>query len=205
MSNARKNKNHKSATSDSGRQVSDNAPTSASGDPQLPNASSDSLPRIETSRRRFISATSAAVMAGGLVAGYGTFAVMAGRFLYPAEGQSDGWQFVALADELAVGGSQEYVSPSGAKVVIARHGEGTNDDDFIALSSVCPHLGCRVHWEPQNNRFFCPCHNGAFDRQGKATAGPPAKAKQELIRFPVNVEEGMLFILVPLTSVTSVE
>lgn len=149
-------------------------------------------------RRRFVAATSTVAMAGGLAAGYGTFGVMAGRFLYPTEDDNVGWQFVALADEFMVGQSREYESPSGAKVVLARQGEGTSADDFIALSSVCPHLGCQVHWEPQNNRFFCPCHNGAFDPQGTATEGPPAMAKQELLRFKVNVEDGMLFILAPL-------
>jgi Rieske Fe-S protein len=141
-------------------------------------------------------------MAGGLTVGYGTFAVIAARFLYPTKDESLAWQFVALADEFAVGDSREFVSPSGAKVVIARQGEGATADDFIALSSVCPHLGCQVHWEAQNNRFYCPCHNGTFDPQGKATGGPPGKAKQQLIRFQVNVENNMLFILAPVKSIT---
>jgi Rieske Fe-S protein len=55
-----------------------------------------------------------------------------------------------------------------------------------------------VHWEAQNDRFFCPCHNGAFDRQGNATAGPPAAAGQALLRFPLRLENGLLFIEVPI-------
>lgn len=140
-------------------------------------------------------------MAGGLVAGYGTAAVMAGHFLYPTEDTSRGWQFVAPIDEMRLGESLDYVAPSGAKVVIARQSEGDRAEDFIALSSVCPHLGCAVHWEPQNDRFFCPCHNGAFDRSGKPTAGPPKQSNQELIRFPLEVREGLLFIEAPLTTV----
>ena len=54
-----------------------------------------------------------------------------------------------------------------------------------------------MHWEAHNNRFFCPCHNGAFDPAGKATAGPPADAGQSLLRYPVKVEAGLLYILVP--------
>ncbi len=141
-------------------------------------------------------------MAGGLAAGYGTFAVMGARFLYPAETEHVGWQYVALVDEFPLGDSRVYVPPSGASMVVARQGEGGDAGDFIALSSVCPHLGCQVHWEPQNNRFFCPCHNGEFDPQGKATGGPPAKAKQQLVRFRVKIEHGMLFILAPLTSIS---
>ena len=141
-------------------------------------------------------------MAGGLVAGYGTAGVMAVQFLYPASADASvGWRFVATVDDLQLGQSINYVAPSGAKVVIARQGPGDTADDFIALSSVCPHLGCAVHWEPQNDRFFCPCHNGVFDPQGNATEGPPAQANQQLKQFPLRVENGLLFIKAPLTSI----
>lgn len=141
-------------------------------------------------------------MAGGLTAGYGTFAAYAGRFLYPTDDGALGWQFVATLDDFDVGDAREFVAPSGAKVVIARQGDTDDADAFIALSSVCPHLGCQVHWESQNDRFFCPCHNGVFDPQGKATEGPPAKAKQSLLEFRVKVENGLLYVEVPLKSVT---
>lgn len=137
-------------------------------------------------------------MGGGLLASYGTLGVMAGRFLYSGGGTGVGWQFVDTIDPWPVGESREYTSPAGAMIVIARQGTGTDVSDFIALSRVCPHLGCQVHWEPQHSRFFCPCHNGAFDAQGMATEGPPAKAKQQLLRFPLWIEAGRLFIEVPL-------
>jgi len=140
-------------------------------------------------------------MTGGLVAGYGGLAVMAGRFLYPTGGHSVGWCFVTVVDELKPGESMTFVAPSGEKAVVARQSEGTTSEDFIALSSVCPHLGCQVHWEPHNNRFFCPCHNGVFDPQGIALEGPPAQAKQELKQYPLKVEDGLLFIEAPLATV----
>ena len=154
-----------------------------------------------SNRRRFLTLTSSAAMAGGLAAGYGTLGIMAGRFLYPVADGAVGWQFVVTAEELALGDSLEYVAPTGAKVVIARQGDGASAEDFIALSSVCPHLGCQVHWEVQNDRFFCPCHNGAFDPQGQATEGPPAKAKQNLTRYPIKVDGGLVYVLVPLRAV----
>jgi cytochrome b6-f complex iron-sulfur subunit len=141
-------------------------------------------------------------MTGGLVAGYGTLAGMAVGYLYPSgdpeETGAVGWQFVATVDELQPGDARDFTAPSGAKVVVARHGEGESDRDFIALSSVCPHLGCQVYWEPQNDRFFCPCHNGAFDREGNPTAGPPKSGNQPLTQFPVKVEQRLLFVEVPL-------
>lgn len=140
-------------------------------------------------------------MASGLAAGYGTLAAMAGRFLYSSPGAPRRWQFVATVDRWPVGHSISYVAPNGAKILVTRQHEGNSEDAFTALSSICPHLGCQVHWEPQNNRFFCPCHNGVFDRQGVAISGPPAAARQVLTRFPVKVDRGRLFILAPVTSV----
>lgn len=129
---------------------------------------------------------------------------MLGEFVYPASGGNTGWLFVCTADRLKPGESLDFATPAGAKIVVARQGEGVTSDDFLALSSVCPHLGCRVHWEAQNDRFFCPCHNGAFDRGGQPIAGPPAAAHQSLVRFPLKVENGLLFLEAPLNSVTGV-
>jgi cytochrome b6-f complex iron-sulfur subunit len=151
-------------------------------------------------RRTFLSATGLA-MTTGLAAGYGSFAAILGQFLYPAESPRRAWLFVCLVEELLPGEGRDFVSPSGQRIVVARHGKGTTEADFLALSSVCPHLGCRVHWEPQHDRFFCPCHNGVFDRSGKATAGPPAAAGQNLVRFPVKVDRGMLLIEAPVDGV----
>ena len=146
--------------------------------------------------RRAILASAA--MAGGLVAGYGAMAGVAGRFLYPAKPAPKGWLMVSDLDGFKPGASIVYRTPAGAPVAIARRGRSGTADDFIALSSTCPHLGCQVHWEGQNNRFFCPCHNGAFDAEGKATSGPPADAGQSLKAFPLKVEKGLLYIEVPL-------
>jgi Rieske Fe-S protein len=133
-------------------------------------------------------------MASGLAGGYGTLAAMAGRFLYPTAKKEENWQFVATLDQLTIGHSIPFRLPSGAKVVVARQQDGDTVDSFAALSSVCPHLGCAVHWEAQNNRFFCPCHNGVFNPSGTATEGPPAAAKQSLTKYPLKVEKGLLYI-----------
>lgn len=150
-------------------------------------------------RREFLSASSL-VMAGGLAAGYGTLGVMFGRFVYPADMHDTGWLFVCTVDQLRPGEALDFATPAGARVVVARQGEGTGESDFLALSSVCPHLGCRVHWEGPHDRFFCPCHNGAFDKSGAPIAGPPQAAHQSLVRFPLKVENGLLFLEAPLTA-----
>jgi len=154
-----------------------------------------------TERRGFLGFLSLGVMFGGLAAGYGLFAAHLGRFLFPTGKGTKTWQFVSTLNTMRLGKSLDFQTPTGAKVVIARQSEGDGADDFIALSSICPHLGCAVHWEAQNDRFFCPCHNGAFDAAGKAIAGPPADDNQELARYPLKVENGLLYIEVPTETV----
>jgi Rieske Fe-S protein len=148
-------------------------------------------------RRRFLSSASRAAMAAGLVGGYGSFAVVAGRFLYPATTDEVMWQFVTEVAGIKVGEAIRYQGPAGETINITRRGREGDADDFIALSSTCPHLGCQVRWEAQNNRFFCPCHNGVFDPSGVAIAGPPGEAGQSLGRYDLKVENGLLHIAVP--------
>jgi nitrite reductase/ring-hydroxylating ferredoxin subunit len=151
-----------------------------------------------TDRRGFLEGAAALGMAGGLVAGYGTFFAYAGRFLFPASDVPKAWMFVAEADSIPLGGSLRYTTPAGARVVIARLDSRGTSADFLALSSTCPHLGCQVHWEAVHNRFFCPCHNGVFDAQGKGIGGPPGDAGQSLPRYSLKLERGLLYIEVPL-------
>ncbi len=154
-------------------------------------------------RRSFLSRLSFAAMLGGLASGYGTLAAIAARFLYPAGKAAADWLYVVDVAGMAPGSSLAYLPPGGAPVSIARTGSAGVAEDFIALSSTCPHLGCRVHWEGANRRFYCPCHNGTFDPSGRATGGPPAEAGQSLPRYPLKIEKGGLFIHVPLERLVS--
>lgn len=67
-----------------------------------------------------------------------------------------------------------------------------NGRDFIAMSNICTHLGCRVRWIADQEEFFCPCHNGVFDKQGKVVSGPPPRP---LDRYDVKVEDDQILIL----------
>jgi Rieske Fe-S protein len=64
--------------------------------------------------------------------------------------------------------------------------------DFVAMSNICTHLACRVRWIEDRQQFFCPCHNGVFDRDGQVVAGPPPRP---LDRYETKIEDGRLFIL----------
>jgi menaquinol-cytochrome c reductase iron-sulfur subunit len=63
--------------------------------------------------------------------------------------------------------------------------------NYVALSIICTHLGCRVRWVPEQGKFFCPCHDGVFDKHGAVLAGPPPRP---LDRFQTKIENGTVFI-----------
>jgi len=158
----------------------------------------DETPAAETTdRREFMSRASGMAMVAGLVGGYGAFGAVAGRYLYPARPDEGMWQFVANLDRFRAGDSLLYRAPAGETVNITRRSENGGAADFIALSSTCPHLGCQVHWQGPEERYFCPCHNGTFDAAGVGTGGPPGDAGQSLPRYPLRVEGNLLFIRVP--------
>lgn len=67
-----------------------------------------------------------------------------------------------------------------------------NGREFVAMSNICTHLGCRIRWIADREEFFCPCHNGVFDKDGGIVSGP---VPRPLDRFDTKVEDGQLFIL----------
>ncbi|MBS2969393.1 ubiquinol-cytochrome c reductase iron-sulfur subunit [Metabacillus sp. KIGAM252] len=67
--------------------------------------------------------------------------------------------------------------------------------DIVALSPVCKHLGCTVSWngDPENkNQFFCPCHYGRYEKDGKNVPGTPPLAPLDV--FEQQVKDGYLFL-----------
>ena len=61
----------------------------------------------------------------------------------------------------------------------------TSENEVVAFSPWCTHLGCAYHWEDRKQQFVCPCHNSAFDLNGNVVTGP---APRPLDRFPVKLE-----------------
>ncbi len=64
--------------------------------------------------------------------------------------------------------------------------------DYTAMSNICTHLGCRVRWIADRGEFYCPCHNGVFDKAGQVVSGPPPRP---LDRYETRVENGQIYIL----------
>lgn len=69
------------------------------------------------------------------------------------------------------------------------------DDEIIAHSPICKHLGCFVTWEGSDdypNEYFCPCHNGRYYKDGTNVPNTPPLAP--LDEYEYKVENGILFL-----------
>lgn len=47
-----------------------------------------------------------------------------------------------------------------------------NEQQVVAMSAVCTHLGCIVKFSESDMLLKCPCHGAIFDLNGKVLAGP---------------------------------
>ncbi len=57
-----------------------------------------------------------------------------------------------------------------------------NDDGtFTPFVAVCSHLDCNVTYLPDKKKFFCACHEGWYDEQGRNIAGPPPRPLRRLV------------------------
>jgi len=64
-------------------------------------------------------------------------------------------------------------------------------DQFQVFAVNCAHLGCPVRWFPQSGLFMCPCHGGAYYRDGSRASGPPERG---LFEYPIKVADGVIAI-----------
>lgn len=52
--------------------------------------------------------------------------------------------------------------------------------NFVIMSSICPHLGCRPLWDDPSSTFKCPCHGSQFGLDGQHLAGPAPRGMDPL-------------------------
>jgi cytochrome b6-f complex iron-sulfur subunit len=84
----------------------------------------------------------------------------------PSEGQVRCGSFSALAV-----GEARFVRHGSDPIFVVR----VSDTQVLALPAVCTHLRCVLKWDPAAQNLLCPCHNGAFDRNGNVLSGPPTR------------------------------
>ena len=103
----------------------------------------------------------------------------------------------------------------GKRTVFARNNGTVNGvPSFTLISNRCVHLGCPT--QPQGppgdareiktssgaieltptqvSGFSCPCHGGAYDKEGNRTAGPPVRS---LDRYEYSIRDGKLWLEKP--------
>jgi Rieske Fe-S protein len=105
---------------------------------------------------------------GGLAVG--TTAVAVWSSLPRAEPQFSPAR-IASVNGIPPGGSLPftYPRPNDICILVRR-----NSGEFVAYSRRCTHLSCPVDFEPDKDRLYCPCHNGAFSLDdGRVLQGPP--------------------------------
>jgi menaquinol-cytochrome c reductase iron-sulfur subunit len=64
-------------------------------------------------------------------------------------------------------------------------------EEVVVFSRSCTDLSCPVTYDPGSGWFFCPCHGGIFDEEGRNVAGPPPRP---LDRFAIRVRDDVLEI-----------
>ena len=77
-------------------------------------------------------------------------------------------------------GEGKIVRVKGEKVAVYR----TQSGEIQALSPVCSHMGCHVHWNNAERTWDCPCHGSRFETDGTIINGPalkPLAAKNHLV------------------------
>jgi Rieske Fe-S protein len=69
-----------------------------------------------------------------------------------------------------------------------------DESHVVAFSQKCTHLGCVVYFQPDQDRWHCPCHEGNFEAlTGDVISGPPTRP---LGRIDVEIrDDGMIWAL----------
>lgn len=156
----------------------------------------------EIGRRRFLARLS--VVLGSI--GAALVSIPSVAFLLGLRKTPQIWQTVGKVADFAVGSTVRvsFQDPSslpwaGVTSQTAAWLRRVDDQQFVAFSISCTHLGCPVRWLAEADLFMCPCHGGVFYANGTVASGPPPRP---LSQYPARVHEGQVQILaspIPIT------
>ena len=120
----------------------------------------------------------------------GGFASRFFAFLYPVVPPEQLVEVPAASrDQIPRNGGMVVSLPVGHVALVDADGE------LRAFSAVCTHLGCIVKWQPDGGHvWYCPCHKGTYDREGRVVSGPPPRPLQ---RYGVAVRDGKVYVKLP--------
>lgn len=106
------------------------------------------------------------------------------------------WSTVGVIDDIPYGiptprivelvtGSGWEAKPVARIVYVVRHENG----DVLALSNICTHMQCDVHWDQSLLQFLCPCHGGLYNADGNNIGGPPPQPLPQWVhRTSINAQ-----------------
>ncbi len=97
-------------------------------------------------------------------------------------------KLIGRLDVLAAGSSMAFTYPRPNDIcILVRRPDGS----LSAFSRRCTHLSCPVDYQPDRDRLYCPCHNGAFSAvDGKVLQGPPPHPLPQIV---IEEREGELW------------
>jgi Rieske Fe-S protein len=92
---------------------------------------------------------------------------------------------IVALDAVPIGATYLFRYPTEADpAILLRAG----DRQVVAFSQQCTHLGCVVYYQPDEERWHCPCHEGNFaPLTGEVISGPPTRT---LGRIDVEIRDG---------------
>lgn len=124
--------------------------------------------------------------------------------------QNQKWRRIGALSEFPVGSTKlvQFINAdplpwSGVTAKSAAWLRREKENEFIAFSANCTHLGCPVRWEEKAELFMCPCHGGVYYKDGSVAAGPPPKP---LVRYYVRINKNDVEIKtapIPITNITA--
>ncbi|MEH6680308.1 MAG: FAD-dependent oxidoreductase [Sediminicola sp.] len=77
--------------------------------------------------------------------------------------------------ERLVPGTADIMELQGKKMAVYKNLQG----EVKAVSAICTHLGCTVHFNPLEKSWDCPCHGSRFDLEGSVIEGPALSALEK--------------------------
>ncbi len=135
------------------------------------------------SRRQFVS------ILGGGVCACAAAAPAIDKIIETSQPMSKTTKSVATVDELAPGEYKLFTFPTEHDPAILVRLKGGS---YKAYSQRCTHLLCPVHFKPETESLYCPCHHGSFDAEnGAVQFGPP---RLPLPQFQVEERNGQIWV-----------
>ena len=166
-----------------------------------------SPPDERQGRRSFFSQVAAIVVS--LLAGIVPVATALVVFLNPLRRRVEGSQWIAITplDALPADGRpyrfpvitdrwdawNSYPPEAIGSIYLRRTSKTENP---VALSSICPHLGCSVDFSTKKDEFICPCHNSMFTVDGARIdpATSPSPRNLDTLDVKIRPEDNQVMV-----------